>query len=122
MIIGHFPNFREDEKRRNINIKVDQRSSGSENLVYYNPGRIKFEYDIERNCNKTMATTSAFHSTGSEDWPMTYQSTAGLYGPYGPSHSSILIDEFPSSTYWTSSMALVDNYDMTEEEMQTSPR
>lgn len=71
------------------------------------------------------SATASFHTSGAEDWPLAYGTTGPFYaGPYagGPSHSTLLpLDEFPSS-YWTSSMALVDNYDLNEEDMHISTR
>jgi len=67
--------------------------------------------------------SASFHPN--EDWPLAYSSAGPLYGPYaaaGPSHSSLLsLDEFPSSSYWSSSMALVDNYDLNEDDMHNIP-
>ncbi|CAL8090531.1 unnamed protein product [Orchesella dallaii] len=67
-------------------------------------------------------TSASFH--GTEDWPLAYSPSGPLYGPYasGASHTSLLpLDEFQSS-YWSSSMALVDNYDITEDEMHIPSR
>ncbi len=73
----------------------------------------------------TVMASASFHTGGAEDWPLAYGSTGPFYaGPYsgGPSHSTLLpLDEFPSS-YWSSSMALVDNYDLNEEDMHISTR
>lgn len=84
--------------------------------------------EFERSQNTRMKTedikmtSASFHT--SEDWPLAYPSGGSIYGPYGaaaPGHSSLLsMDEFPSS-YWSTSMALVDNYDINDDEMHNIP-
>ncbi|ODN05608.1 Homeobox protein XENK-2 [Orchesella cincta] len=91
----------------------------------YHPYQLKYSPNpktIPMKSEEPKMASASFH--GTEDWPLAYSPSGPLYGPYasGTSHSSILpIDEFQNS-YWSSSMALVDNYEITEDEMHIPSR
>lgn len=103
-------------------IQTERKADSISKKSLYDPGKISTEKTAEKTADEekkesTKMASTSFHGA-SEDWPLAYSPTGPLYGPYagGPSHSSLLsLDEFPSSSYWSSSMALVDNYELGEE-------